>query len=154
MNKLIFSLIAAIVVGGGILFVSSSTPRRTPKPEKVAMQAKENSVVNSFSRYIEYSKESYNKASPKRRVLYFYASWCPTCKAANADFTANPDKIPEDAVVIRVNYNDPDTDQEEKALAKRYGITYQHTFVQVNSAGKEVTLWNGGDTNELNKNIK
>ena len=34
------------------------------------------------------------------------------------DFTANPSKIPEDAVVLRVNYNDPDTDQEEKNLPK------------------------------------
>ena len=57
-------------------------------------------------------------------------------------------------VVIRTNYNDPDTDQEEKDLAKKYGITYQHTFVQVDAQGKELTKWNGGQTDELVTNIK
>ena len=39
-------------------------------------------------------------------------------------------------------------------LAKKYGITYQHTFVQIDSQGKEVTKWNGGQTDELAANIK
>ena len=106
------------------------------------------------SRYVEYSKAAYDAAADKRRVLYFYATWCPSCKVANEDFTANPNKIPEDVVVIRTNYNDPNTDQEEKDLAKKYGITYQHTFVQINAQGKELTKWNGGQTDELIANIK
>ena len=57
-------------------------------------------------------------------------------------------------MVLRVNYNDPDTDQEEKELAKKYGITYQHTYVQIDSAGKELTKWNGGGAAELLVNIK
>ena len=83
------------------------------------------------SRYVEYSKAVLDESSDKRRVLYFYATWCPSCKIANEDFTTNPNKIPEDVVVIRINYNDPNTNQEEKDLAKKYGITYQHTFVQI-----------------------
>lgn len=86
--------------------------------------------------------------------LYFYANWCPICKPADADFKANSSKIPPDVTVIRVNYNDTDTGQEEKDLAKKYGITYQHTFVQIDAQGKEVTKWNGGQTDELLANIK
>ena len=67
---------------------------------------------------------------------------------------ANPNKIPKDVIVIRTNYNDPNTDQEEKDLAKKYGITYQHTFVQIDSTGKEIAKWNGGQTDELTANIK
>ena len=108
----------------------------------------------SDSRYVEYSKASLDKAGNNRRVLYFYASWCPTCKPADADLEANKDRIPNDVTVIRVNYNDPETDQEEKELAKKYGITYQHTFVQIDSQGNEVTKWNGGKTDELIAKIK
>lgn len=104
--------------------------------------------------YVDYSKSALNKASGNRRVLFFFASWCPTCKPADASFKENMSKIPEDVTLIRVNYNDPETDQEEKDLAKKYGITYQHTFVQIDSTGKEVTKWNGGQINELLSNIK
>lgn len=106
------------------------------------------------SKYIVYSKDSLASAPKAKRVLYFYANWCPSCKVADADFTENISKIPEDVSVIRVNYNDSDTDQEERELAKKYAITYQHTFVQIDSAGKEITKWNGGQIEELISNVK
>lgn len=106
------------------------------------------------SRYVQYSKSTLDSASSNRRVLFFYASWCPTCRPADANFSQNTDRLPEDLTVIRVNYNDPETDQEERDLAKKYGITYQHTFVQIDSAGNEIAKWNGGQTDELLANIK
>jgi thioredoxin-related protein len=53
-----------------------------------------------------------------------------------------------------VNYNDTATDQAEKELAKKYGVTYQHTFVQIDAEGNEVTKWNGGKIEELLHNIR
>ena len=155
-----------LVLVGGALFVANQNSQRAEqaKMEKQAMEKKNAAMEKTddpkmmdksvSSRYVVYSKAAYDGASDKRRVLYFYATWCPSCKQANEDFTANPNKIPEDVVVIRTNYNDPDTDQEEKDLAKKYGITYQHTFVQVDAQGKELTKWNGGQTDELVTNIK
>lgn len=136
----------------------SETPEQEAMEQKNAMMEKTDDSKmmdkSTSSRYVPYTKAAYDEALGKRRVLYFYATWCPSCKQANEDFTANPNKIPEDVIVLRINYNDPDTDQEEKDLAKKYGITYQHTFVQVDSAGKELTKWNGGQTDELVTNIK
>ena len=106
------------------------------------------------SRYVQYSKSALDHASGNRRILFFYASWCPTCRPADESFTQNVNKIPEDVTLIRVNYNDPETDQEEKDLAKKYHVTYQHTFVQIDSTGKEITKWNGGQIDELLSNIK
>jgi thiol-disulfide isomerase/thioredoxin len=111
-------------------------------------------VVKDSSRYLPYTQASYNSAQGKRVVLYFYATWCPSCKVANAEFLASPEKIPEDVIVLRVNYSDPDTDADEKALATKYGITYQHTFVQIDAEGNVVTKWNGGSVKELLANIK
>lgn len=155
MNNIIViaSVVLLVLVGGG-LFVANQQPKNTQEEKMAQEKAAVMMAKNASSRYIPYSKAAYDTAVGERRVLYFYATWCPSCKQANENFTANPNKIPEDVVVIRINYNDPDTNQEEKDLAKKYGITYQHTFVQVDAQGKELAKWNGGDTDELITNIK
>jgi thioredoxin 1 len=128
------------------------------KKDDSAMEDKkmmnDDKMMQKSDPYVEYSKANLDEAASNRRVLFFYASWCPTCKPTDADLRANSSKIPADVTVVRVNYNDPETDQEEKDLAKKYGITYQHTFVQIDNTGKEVTKWNGGKTDELLAKIK
>lgn len=108
----------------------------------------------STDRYIEYSETFFNSVSDKRRVLFFYANWCPTCRPADASFSENESQIPEDVVLFRINYNDSNTDDAEKDLAQQYGVTYQHTFVQIDGNGKEITKWNGGQIEELLANLK
>lgn len=147
-----------------MMLKDDSTTEKSETPEQEAMEKKDSAVEktddskmmdkSANSRYVPYSKAVLDQGANNRRVLYFYASWCPTCRPANADFEKNSSKIPADVTVVRVNYNDPDTDQEEKDLAKKYGITYQHTFVQIDGQGKEVTKWNGGQTDELLAKIK
>lgn len=76
-------------------------------------------------------------------VLFFHASWCPTCRAAEADIEAKLDSIPENVTIFKVDYD------TATALKKQYGITSQHTFVIVDQAGNEVEKWNGGDLEEI-----
>lgn len=114
----------------------------------------EKMIAGSESRYLVHSGETIASSSESRRVLFFFANWCPTCKPADDDFSKNSAMIPEGVAVIRVNYNDTETDQAEKDLAKQYGVTYQHTFIQIDKDGKVVTKWNGGGTKELIANLK
>ena len=173
-NSIIIAVVVVAIVGMGAYMLSRNSTKSESMmvKEDTTMESKtDNAMMQkdtdnmekddkmakdtmSDSRYVEYSKASLDKAGNNRRVLYFYASWCPTCKPADADLEANKDRIPNDVTVIRVNYNDPETDQEEKELAKKYGITYQHTFVQIDSQGNEVTKWNGGKTEDLIAKIK
>lgn len=165
MNKslIVLIVVASLVLGGGGLFIVSQRSSTT-EVAKEAVEKKNNSTPgseqnkmvenDSVSRYLEYSDSALDETKNKRRVLYFYASWCPTCRPTDADLKANESKIPEDTVVIRVNYNDPDTDSQEKDLAKKYGITYQHTFVQIDAQGKEIARWSSGQTDELLTNLK
>lgn len=143
-KSIIFTVLAIFAILG---IAAYSLPQ-----DKKAMEKNANDKM-ADSRYVEYSKAALEKAATNRRVLFFYASWCPTCKPADADLKTT-NKIPNDVTVIRVNYNDPDTDQEEKELAKEYGITYQHTFVQIDGNDKEIIKWNGGKTDELLAKIK
>jgi thiol-disulfide isomerase/thioredoxin len=73
-------------------------------------------------------------------VLFFRASWCPTCRAVDADIKANLSKIPSSLAILDVNYDD------STALKQRYGVTYQHTFVQVDKDGNLIKKWSGSPT--------
>jgi len=126
----------------------------TMKKDNNVQEDKKMMDEKTAARYVQYEKVTFNSMLSERRVLFFYASWCPTCRPADENFKKNEGIIPEDVTLIRVNYNDPETDQEEKDLARKYGVTYQHTFVQIDSSENVVTKWNGGQIDELLQNIK
>ncbi|MDA1080044.1 MAG: thioredoxin family protein [bacterium] len=152
MNKSLIGVSVVLVIGvlGVFAFNSQKKEVVMPDPEK----AMERVVATTTEQYVFFSPEALAAAVDKRRVLFFYAEWCPTCAPADKDFQANASKLPADVVVVRVNHNDDNTDAAEKALAKEYGVTYQHTYVQIDAAGKKVATWNGGKLAELLENIK
>jgi thioredoxin 1 len=103
---------------------------------------------------LDWGADAYQNSTADKIVLFFYADWCPTCRPIDVEFKNNIPKIPTGIEIYRVNYNDQDTDEAEKALAKKYGITYQHTFVQIDKNGNEITKWNGGGLDNLLSKIK
>lgn len=111
-------------------------------------------MMQDHGQYLPFAQNVLEQTAGKKRVLFFYANWCPICRPADADFTSNVSKFPADLVLIRVNYNDDQTDADEKALAQKYGITYQHTFVLIDENGKEIKKWNGGQTDKLLSEVK
>lgn len=179
MKKLILVLLALVIVaavayGGYIIYQRQMIGNETSmmgKDESMMTESEDSmtkgegtgteeamtddsKMMMADSRYVEYSSKVLADTAGTKRVLFFYANWCPTCRPADANFKANLDKIPEGVTLIRVNYNDSDTDAEEKALADKYGVTYQHTFVQIDKDGNVVGRWNGGQITELLANIK
>lgn len=90
--------------------------------------------AGSSSPLIDYNKADYDAAiaSNKLVVLYFYASWCPICRFEIPKLYAAFNQLSgSDVVGFRVNYNDSDTDANEEALAREFGVPYQHTKVFV-----------------------
>lgn len=90
-------------------------------------------LAGSAAPLLDFVQSDYEqaKASGKLVVLYFYANWCPICKVEVADalYPAFNELVREDVIGFRVNYNDSDTDADEKALARGFGVGYQHTKV-------------------------
>jgi thiol-disulfide isomerase/thioredoxin len=86
------------------------------------------------------------KAESKPTVLFFEASWCPSCQQARSNFEANQEKL-KDIYLISVDYD------HSADLQVKYGVTYQHTFVQISSSGEALTKWNGGTTDDVLMNI-
>ena len=76
-------------------------------------------------------------AESKPTVLFFNASWCPSCQAAMKELNAAPEKLTGINLLL-VDYDNSDD------LQKKYGVTYQHTFVHINPDGSAIKTWNGG----------
>ena len=134
--------------------VANAATSAPPVAEQPAIAVNPPKETSNSNKYVEYSRAAYDESAHQRRVLFFYADWCSTCRPADASLQKNVDRFPNDLVVIRVNYNDNATDQEEKELAAKYGITYQHTFIQVDVQGNVVTRWNGGEIDQLLSKIQ
>ena len=91
-------------------------------------------LAGEKSLLLDFTQADYDAAitSGKLVVLYFYASWCPLCREEFPLMEAAFDELDVDDVVgFRVNFNDGDTDKDERALARAFGVGYQHTKVFV-----------------------
>lgn len=77
------------------------------------------------------------------KVLFFHASWCPTCKAADSTLVSMYADEAGKLTTYKINYD------TEKALAKKYGVTYQHTFVKVDGKGNMIEKIQGPSNDQL-----
>ncbi len=95
----------------------------------------------SVGSYETYSPEKIaEKSKNSRVVLFFNATWCPTCRALDRNIKANLSQIPGDITILSVDYD------TYKDLEKKYGVTYQHTLVQVDAEGNMVKKWSGSSS--------
>ena len=66
--------------------------------------------------------------------------WCPTCQRADKNLKGSG--VPEGLTVVKTDYD------SSSALKKQYGVTVQHTFVQVDPSGEALAKFTGSDTAE------
>ena len=170
----IIAVVAVVLVLGGIVFYANRSETTDDKMaqekaimEKEAMEQKEKDAMmkadttkaDSMMKKDETSTMdkgdttmkagSYESYAPEKValasathdvVLFFRASWCPTCRAVDADIKVNLSKIPGSLAILDVNYDN------STALKQKYGVTYQHTFVQVDKDGNLIKKWSGSPT--------
>lgn len=153
MNKKLITILIALVVivGGGFYAVNASRGDKNQKAnqsvaimekkdqDSVSMKKAEGEAMKKGSAYITYADYTAKKDSYKDAhvVLYFHAPWCPTCQALDKNITENLTNLPANTVIVKTDY-DSSTD-----LKKTYGVTYQHTLVQVDSSGNKIKKWSG-----------
>lgn len=145
-NVAIIVLVTVLVAGiTSAVFLSQKNSQKQTSPSKRSTSLEDNSITaGSLSRYLEFNQEDYEKALASDKIVFlnFYANWCPICREEQPLVEEVFNELKTDQVVgFRVNYNDSDTNEAEKKLADRFGITYQHTKVILKD-GKEV-LKNG-----------
>jgi thiol-disulfide isomerase/thioredoxin len=77
-------------------------------------------------------------------VVFFYAAWCPDCRATVTELNANWDKVRPGLTLVIADYD------KEQALKAKFGVTYQDTFVLLDNTGKGIDVWNSGGVKGLN----
>lgn len=88
--------------------------------------------------YEDYTKELYDTALKEKRVLvlFFTANWCPICREQEPVNQELFDNLTTAGVVaLKVHILDSETTDETDALAKKFDVTYQHTFVILDTNG-------------------
>jgi thiol-disulfide isomerase/thioredoxin len=98
--------------------------------------------VPSHGTYEPYDPAKLAQAAEGDVVLFFRAPWCPTCRALDADIRANLSAIPQKVIILDVDYD------SSTELKQKYGVTYQHTLVQVDAEGNQIAKWTGSPTLE------
>ena len=80
--------------------------------------------------FYEFDKGYYDAALKEGKFVFldFYANWCSICKSEGPNMKAAFNALEDDKVIgFQVNFNDDQTDANEKALAKKFNVPYQHT---------------------------
>ena len=161
-QKIVTGLVALIVIVGGIAVYASNSSKQAmmqKEKDKAAQEAEvmkkeetmkkgtdvmvknDTAMMAKAGTYESYDASKIAMASATHTVvLFFRASWCPTCIAVDKDIRANLKAIPASLTILDVNYDD------STELKKKYGVTYQHTFVQVDAQGNLIKKWSGSPT--------
>ena len=147
-----------LVFGGIAYYVNRPQVESDKMVEEGAMMEKEAMAVlaGKSAPLIDFTKADYDTAvkSDKLVVLYFYANWCPICVAEFPVMQSVFNELTTDKVIgFRVNYNDNQTDDDEKNLAREFGVAYQHTKVFVKNSQKILKSPEGWDENRYNMEI-
>lgn len=139
------------ILGGTVIFATLIIVLLSKKDTSSTTSIKQLPIQKSVSKiekgYVTFSKLEFKQNANKKRVYFFHAKWCPSCKTADQDFTDNLNSIPTNVILFKTDYD------TESDLKKKYAITYQHTFVYVDSEEKEIKKWNGGGLIELISNM-
>lgn len=112
---------------------SNEIEKNSPSPDNEVTTQGE---YISYQSYVE-APEQYTNS---RVVFFFNASWCSTCKVARDNFESSLDEIPSDMTIVVVDFDN------SNELRKKYGVTYQHTFVHIDSKGDAIKKWSGTTT--------
>jgi thioredoxin 1 len=111
-----------------------------------AMATVETAAIAQAGTYTTYSASTLAAAKTNKVVLFFHAAWCPSCRALDAEITTMG--VKSGVTVLKVDYD------SANVLKAKYGVTTQHTLVQVTKDGELITKWSGGDLASIYSRIK
>lgn len=138
---------AVVIVGSGIGFVLLNNDEDNKATDQLAMQkdrtadevlSPQDQPTITKGSYADYNASKLTNAEKGKVVLYFRAPWCPICREADKNFETSA--APDGLTLLKVDYD------SSTELKKKYGITYQHTFVQVDKDGMLLKKWSGSTT--------
>lgn len=144
-RPVLFAATALLLVGVSACGSDSASPAADPSAAAPSTAASAQSPAGEPAQspaggFIEYADYQADPAAFATGdvVLFFNATWCPTCQEATKNLKSA--SFPDGLTVVSVDY-DSNLD-----LRKQYGVTTQHTFVQVSPDGEQMAKFTGATT--------
>lgn len=117
--------------------VKAETAVETVPTPAVEEMIKTEETVATPGSFEAYSPEKLALAADSDVVLFFHASWCPSCRALESDINASLSDIPANTHILKVDYD------TATALKQEYGVVRQHTLVTVDANGAKIKTLTG-----------
>jgi hypothetical protein len=135
MSKWLVTVTAGVVVSlGALLWFNSNNPEKKQLPS-ATQHASQNSNNTASSNQKGGSYEEYSEArlaeTSDTRILFFHASWCPQCRALEADIKKQG--VPTGITIFKVDYD------KSQGLRRKYGVTLQTSVVKVDEKGNLIS---------------
>jgi thiol-disulfide isomerase/thioredoxin len=105
---------------------ADTSPTEQTQPTEPTAGNETLSQSHVAGRYAVYTPEGVS-STKGTKILFFYATWCPQCRALEADIKAG--KIPDDVTIFKVDYDN------NQSLRQKYGVSLQTTLVKVDDTG-------------------
>jgi thiol-disulfide isomerase/thioredoxin len=137
MDKRILAIAVTITlfISGGVVYLlatdsstdsedhQTTSDSRQPETEQ---DTTSNQQASDKGAYVDY-RDGIIAETKGMKLLFFYAPWCPQCRALEADIKEMG--VPDGVTIIKVDY---DTSQK---LRQQYGVALQTTIVKVDDSG-------------------
>lgn len=139
---IVLFVVALFIFGFAILMLmmnNNSSPAQSNASSSSASTFSSSSIESSSPTqstgiYTQYSADAVSANQGKKKVLFFYAAWCPSCRQQDENLSQSA--IPADLAIFKVDYDN------STELKQKYGVTLQHTFVQIDDASNKLKSWN------------
>lgn len=144
-------IIMIVLIVSWVYFYSNSSANESMKDKQMEVSQKMekpmsdtvNKMENKVSmtwKYTTYNENELKNAS-WNIVLFFHANWCPTCIATDKDIISK--WVPDNLTILKTDFD------SETELKKKYEVTTQTTFVQVDNQGNMIKKWVWGRLNDI-----
>lgn len=114
------------------------------KMDKEDMSMEKNGEYISLDDYNAH-KDMYKDTTT---VYFFHANWCPICVGIDNELNSDKSMIPAKTVIVKTDFD------SAKDLRKKYGVTAQTSFVQVDKDGNKVNMWTANSAKDAVEKIE
>lgn len=138
------------VIGAAVLYVMmtrSAAPDKTAKPQPASdlpaaasEQPQQAPMSQTPGIYKDYDAADV-ATNTGRKVLFFYAPWCPQCRALEQSIQAGT--IPSGVTIYKTDFD------SSTELRQKYGVNLQTTLVEIDSNGTKIRSYTAYDTPNL-----
>lgn len=152
MKKAVAVIAAIIILAGGAYFLVSrkATLTTSPTPSETSTSDSQPSRTGEeyqAENYRAYTMEEFEVALSEGKIvaLYFTANWCPICREQEPINKETLMELSNDSEIVafRIHILDSEETAETKALAQKYDVRYQHTWVIIRSGGETDSVVTG-----------